>query len=156
MFIGCDALERFGYEPTIRTRNTEGEHMRSRIIDRALALTIAIIISVYVTAQSSATTQNNNESGWEEKFRAIPRAERIKEYMRTLSAEPHHVGSAADKRNAEWIRDQMKTWGLDVTIEEFDVLFPTPKERILELTAPEKYQEKVKEQAIAEDPDSGD
>lgn len=32
--------------------------MRSRIIDRALALAIAINISVYVTAQSSATTQN--------------------------------------------------------------------------------------------------
>lgn len=100
--------------------------MRSRTIDRALALAIAIIISVYVTAQSSATTQNNNESDWEEKFRAIPQAER------------------------------MKTWGLDVTIEEFDVLFPTPKERILELTAPEKYQAKLKEPALAEDPDSGD
>jgi hypothetical protein len=44
--------------------------MRSRFIDRASALAVAIIISVYVTAQSSATTQNNNESALEEKFRA--------------------------------------------------------------------------------------
>ena len=130
--------------------------MRSRIIDRALALTISIIISFNALAQSSGATQNSNESGWEEKFRAIPQAERIKETMRTLSAEPHHVGSAADKRNAEWIRDQMKNWGLDVAIEEFDVLFPTPKERALELTAPEKYQAKLKEPVIPEDPDSGD
>src|SRR5262245_7516989 len=130
--------------------------MRSRITDRALALTIAIFILVNAAAQSSGATQNNDESGWEEKFRAIPQAERIKERMRTLSAEPHHVGSAADKRNAEWIRDQLKSWGLDATIEEFDVLFPTPKERVLELTGPEKYQAKLKEPAIAEDPDSGD
>ena len=127
--------------------------MRSRTIDLALALTVAIFILANATAQSSGATQNNNESGWEEKFRAIPEAERIKERMRTLSAEPHHVGSAADKRNAEWIRDQMKSWGLDATIEEFDVLFPTPKERVLELTGPEKYQAKLKEPAIPEDPD---
>src|SRR5262245_16624858 len=156
MFIGCGAFDYLGDEPTIRTQITEGEPMRSRITDRALALTIAIIISVNLTAPTSGAAQNHNESGWEEKFRAIPQAERIKEYMRTLSAEPHHVGSAADKRNAEWISDQMKAWGLDVTIEEFDVLFPTPKERVLELTGPEKYQAKLKEPAIAEDPDSGD
>jgi len=137
--------------------------MRSRTIDRALAMTIAMtlaanlaFISANATTYNAVTTQNNNESGWEERFRAIPRTERIKEYMRTLSAEPHHIGSAAGKRNAEWMRDQMKSWGLDATIEEFDVLFPTPKERILELTAPEKYQAKLKEPAIPEDPDSGD
>src|SRR5262245_51984214 len=128
--------------------------MRPRIIDRALALTIAIFISGTLTGHEAAAKQNNNGSGWEEKVRAIPRTEKIKEYMRALSAEPHHVGSAADKRNAEWIRDQMKSWGLDATIEEFDVLFPTPKERILELTAPEKYQARLKEPAIPEDPDS--
>src|SRR2546428_5531529 len=136
----------------------EGEHMRSRTIGRALALTIAITLAAaapFISIAASAT-QNDNESSWEEKFRAIPQADSIKERMRALSAEPHHVGSAADKRNAEWIRDQMKSWGLDATIEEFDVLFPTPKERVLELTEPEKYQAKLKEPAIPEDPDSGD
>ncbi|MBO0859149.1 MAG: M28 family metallopeptidase [Chloracidobacterium sp.] len=132
--------------------------MRSRHIGRALALTIAMILAsntAFISIKATAT-QNNDESSWEEKYRAIPQAERIKENMRKLSAEPHHVGSAADKRNAEWIRDQMKSWGLDATIEEFDVLFPTPKERVVELTAPEKYQAKLKEPAIPEDPDSGD
>src|SRR5215813_5401379 len=140
--------------------------MRSRTIGRALALTIAMTLAVnapFISIKASAA-QNDGESSWEEKLRAILRAggqageqgDRIKERMRALSAEPHHVGSAADKRNAEWIRDQMKSWGLDATIEEFDVLFPTPKERLLELTEPEKYQAKLKEPAIPEDPDSGD
>jgi N-acetylated-alpha-linked acidic dipeptidase len=102
------------------------------------------------------SAQTNIQTDWEEKFRAIPREERLKEYMRVLSAEPHHVGSAADKRNAEWMRDQLKSWGLDASIEEFDVLFPTPKERILEMVSPEKYQARLKEPAIPEDPDSGD
>src|SRR5262245_43795011 len=109
--------------------------MRSLTIGRALALTIAVTLAVdapFISIKASAA-QNGDESSWEEKLRAVIKAggqgDTIKERMRALSAEPHHVGSAADKRNAEWIRDQMKSWGLDATIEEFDVLFPTPKER---------------------------
>ncbi len=93
---------------------------------------------------------------WEEKFRAIPRAELLREYMQVLAAEPHHLGSAADKRNAEWMRDKLRSWGLEAKLEEFEVLFPTPKERVLELTEPEKYTAKLKEPVVAEDPDSGD
>jgi N-acetylated-alpha-linked acidic dipeptidase len=117
------------------------------------------ITFIHITAASvsgTAATQDKNEPDWEEKFRAIPQPERIKEHMRALSSEPHHIGSAAGKRNAEWMRDQFKSWGLDAAIEEFDVLFPTPKERVLELISPEKYQAKLKEPAIAEDPDSND
>ncbi|HZS06922.1 MAG TPA: M28 family metallopeptidase [Blastocatellia bacterium] len=94
--------------------------------------------------------------GWEEKFRAIPRAELLREYMKFLSAEPHHVGSAADRRNAEWIRDKFRSWGLDAKLEEFDVLFPTPKERVVEMVEPVKYRAQLREPVIAEDPDSGD
>lgn len=137
--------------------------MRSRLLDRGLAVTIALALAANATFISGAAAefvaaakQNKSEPNWEEKLRAIPQAERIKEYMRLLSAEPHHIGSAAGKRNAEWMRDQMKSWGLDATIEEFDVLFPTPRERVLELISPEKYQARLKEPAISEDPDSGD
>jgi N-acetylated-alpha-linked acidic dipeptidase len=105
---------------------------------------------------SAQTRAANSAADWEEKFRAVPRADWLKEYMRTLSAEPHHIGSATGKRYAEWIRDKFKSWGLDGRLEEYDVLFPTPRERVLELVAPEKYQAKLKEPAITEDPDSGD
>jgi hypothetical protein len=47
--------------------------------------------------------------------------------MERLSARPHHVGSPYDKENAEWILAQYKQWGWDAHIEEFQVLFPTPK-----------------------------
>ena len=33
------------------------------------------------------------EIGWEEKMRAIPKPQLLREYMKHLSAEPHHVGS---------------------------------------------------------------
>jgi N-acetylated-alpha-linked acidic dipeptidase len=96
------------------------------------------------------------EIGWEEKMRAIPKPELLREYMKHLSAEPHHVGSAYDKQNAEWIRDKYKSWGIDARLEEFEVLFPTPTERVLEMTEPARFRATLKEPAIPEDPDSGD
>jgi N-acetylated-alpha-linked acidic dipeptidase len=96
------------------------------------------------------------EIGWEEKMRAIPKPELLREYMKHLSAEPHHVGSAYDRQNAEWIRDKFKSWGIDARLEEFEVLFPTPTERILEMTEPTRFRATLKEPAIPEDPDSGD
>ena len=93
---------------------------------------------------------------WEEKMRAIPRPDLLREYMKHLSAEPHHLGSAYDRQNAEWLRDKFRSWGLKAEIEEFDVLFPTPKERLLEMIEPERYRAQLKEPVLAEDPDSGD
>ena len=74
--------------------------------------------------------------------------------MRRLSAFPHHVGSAYDKDNAEWMLAKFKSWGFDAQIESFDVLFPTPKERLLELVAPTKYRAKLQEPPVPGDPTS--
>jgi N-acetylated-alpha-linked acidic dipeptidase len=94
------------------------------------------------------------ERQWESKFCAIPSPEKQREYMQRLSARPHHVGSAYDKENAEWILSQFKIWGWDAHIENFDVLFPTPKERLLEMVEPTKFTAKLQEPAIIDDPTS--
>ena len=74
--------------------------------------------------------------------------------MRRLSARPHHVGSPYDKENAEWILSKYKEWGWDAKIEIFEVLFPTPKERLLEMVAPTKFTAKLQEPVVAADPTS--
>ena len=94
------------------------------------------------------------EREWEVKLRAIPDPANLREYMRRLSARPHHVGSAYDKDNAEWILAHFKEWGLDAHIETFNVLFPTPKLRLLEMVEPTKYTAKLEEPGIAVDPTS--
>ena len=94
------------------------------------------------------------ERGWETKFRALPSPDSLREYMRHLSARPHHVGSPYDKANAEWILAKFKSFGLDAQIESFDVLFPTPKERVVELVAPTKFVAKLQEPPVAGDPTS--
>jgi len=114
------------------------------VITSLFVLTICLI----VTAQ-----QGMRE---EETFRSIPRSDLIRDYVKVLSAEPHHVGSVAGRRNAEWIRDQFIKWGLEARIEEYDILFPTPRERVVELVAPVHFAASLREPVIGEDPDSGD
>ncbi len=94
------------------------------------------------------------ERDWEGKFRAIPDPANLREYMKRMSARPHHVGSPYDKDNAEWILARFKEWGLDAHIETFNVLFPTPKLRLLEMTEPTKFTAKLEEPALAADPTS--
>jgi len=97
---------------------------------------------------------SQSEREWEAKFRAVPDPANLREYMRRLSARPHHVGSPYDKDNAEWILAHFKEWGLDAHIERFDVLFPAPKVRVLEMLAPTKFTAKLEEPGLAVDPTS--
>jgi N-acetylated-alpha-linked acidic dipeptidase len=103
-----------------------------------------------------SAAQVKEEWAWEEKMRAIPDPERLREYMAFLSSAPHHLGSPKDKENAEWILKKFQSWGLQASLEEYRVLFPSPKERQLELLAPEKYVARLQEPPVREDPDSTD
>jgi N-acetylated-alpha-linked acidic dipeptidase len=101
------------------------------------------------TRDSSAT-----ERQWETKFKTIPSPQIQRDTMQRLAAHPHNVGTAYDKENAEWILAQYKQWGWDAHIETFDVLFPTPKERALELVAPTHFIAKLQEPPVSVDPTS--
>ncbi len=92
---------------------------------------------------------------WERKFKDGISAANIRENMRRLSARPHHVGSPYDKDNAEWILSKFKEWGFDAKIETFDVLFPTPKIRVLEMLQPTRFRAKLQEPPVAGDATSG-
>src|SRR5438105_6712691 len=71
-----------------------------------------------------------------------------------MSARPHHVGSLYDKDNAQWILGKFKEWGIPAEIETFHVLFPTPRERAVELVEPTRFTAKLQEPTVAQDPTS--
>src|SRR5437899_2094302 len=96
-----------------------------------------------------------DERDWEAKLQAIPSSDSMRSYMRRLSARPHHVGSPYDKANAEWLLAQFKEWGWQAQIETFDVLFPTPRERAVELVTPTGFVAKLQEPSVPGDPTSG-
>jgi N-acetylated-alpha-linked acidic dipeptidase len=94
------------------------------------------------------------ERTWEQKFRAIPDPQLMRGYMQRLSARPHNVGSPYDKQNAEWILSQFQQWGWQAQIETFNVLFPTPQQRVVEMVAPRRFTARLQEPALPADPTS--
>src|SRR5205085_242077 len=91
------------------------------------------------------------ERALEARFDAALRREDLRAWMKRLTARPHHVGSPYGRENAEFIAAQYRAWGFETQIEEFSVLFPTPKTRVVELVAPEKYTARLVEPPLAED-----
>jgi len=102
------------------------------------------------------TSENaRSQATLESRFDAALRVENLRDWLKRLSARPHHLGSAYNKTNADFIAAQFRSWGYETTLEEFHVLFPTPKTRIVEMTSPEKYTMKLQEPPFKEDSTSG-
>ena len=95
------------------------------------------------------------QAALEKQFDQQLKAENIGQTVKTLSALPHHLGSAQGKRIAETVLQKFKSYGWDAKLETYQVLFPTPKTRSLELIAPSTYKAQLKEPAFAEDATSG-
>ena len=100
------------------------------------------------------TASSKTQRDWEKKLQDGISRDNLRESMRRLTARPHHVGSPYDKDNAEWILARFKEWGFDARIETFQVLFPTPKERLVEMLEPTQFRAKLQEPILAIDPTS--
>ncbi len=126
----------------------------------SIFLCVVSVASAAATAEDAAPLQGFSaeasrlEVGWEKQFRALPDPTNMREHMRRLSARPHNVGAAFDKENAEWILAQFNAYGWDAQIETFEVLFPTPKVRVVEMVAPTRFVAKLEEPAVPADPTS--
>ncbi|PSR53090.1 folate hydrolase [Adhaeribacter arboris] len=92
---------------------------------------------------------------WEKQFDAQLNAKNLDTWMQFLTSHPHHVGSPQDKANAEYMANLFKQWGYQTEIASYDVLFPTPKTRLLELLGKQPYKAKLEEPSLPEDKTSG-
>ena len=91
----------------------------------------------------------------EKQFDAQLNPQNLDTWMQFLTSHPHHVGSPHDKANADYMLNLFKSWGYDAKIETYQVLFPTPKTRVLELLGAKPYKAKLEEGALKEDKTSG-
>lgn len=92
----------------------------------------------------------------EARFDSSLRREDYRVWMKRIAARPHNLGSPYGKENAEFIKSMFSSWGFDAHIEEFNVLFPTPKTRVLELTEPAVFRAQLAEPPLREDSTSAE
>ncbi|HVR29772.1 MAG TPA: transferrin receptor-like dimerization domain-containing protein [Thermoanaerobaculia bacterium] len=142
----------------------------SRFAPAVLALALAVPLSPLLGAEPAGTSpagttpdallgfsaaSAEEQTAWEQRFdRALDAAD-LETWMHRLAARPHHLGSPGSKANAEYMAELFRSWGYQVEIEEFQVLFPTPTERRVEMLEPRRFVATLVEDALAEDATSG-
>lgn len=121
---------------------------------------IIVLACITLHAQQNQITGFNDSSAkteWsrEKTFDELISRENIGLTIRDLSSVPHNLGSAGSKEVAEKIQERFRNYGFDVRMDIYEVLFPEPKIRILEMTAPQTFHALLKEPALKEDATSG-
>src|SRR3954471_9139024 len=130
---------------------------------RRTVFALAVFLATTLFAQAPAAdpmlgfsvASAAKERALESQFDSSLKRDDLRDWMKRLSARPHHLGSAYDHDNQLFIAALFKSWGYDTNVEEFQVLFPTPKRRVVELIAPEHFVARLVEPPVPGDATSG-
>src|SRR6266567_1231754 len=146
-----------------RHRETEIQmRLRNRPRFAAICALLAMAVSQSVAfAQNPSTIDGFTpdtsaaERRIEDQFRAAPSAATAREELRRLTSEAHIAGSPEDYTTAVYVRDQMRGFGLNSEIKEYQVLLSFPRTpSIVELIGPRRERLQVRENVVPEDPTS--
>jgi len=102
-------------------------------------------------SDESSAMQRDLEADYDSQLNA----DNLDEWLLYLTRHPTHVGSPGGKANAEWIADKFRSWGFETRIDTYHVMFPTPRERMVELVSPNRYVLKLEEPEVEGDRTSG-
>ncbi|HEV8211507.1 MAG TPA: transferrin receptor-like dimerization domain-containing protein [Vicinamibacterales bacterium] len=87
----------------------------------------------------------------ERELKAMPSAKAAEADFDVMTAEPHHTGSPYEIKLADYVGDQFKQIGIESTKYEYSVLLPWPKQRRIDIVAPDQVRLDVEEEKIRGD-----
>jgi N-acetylated-alpha-linked acidic dipeptidase len=130
--------------------------MKRQILSAAFFLFVSILFTSSLSAQMLGFSAGSAEQQQkiEAEYDALLKTENIDQWMKLMSSHPHHVGSPWGKANAEFMVNKFREWGFEAEIEEYQVLFPTPKVRLLELLEPHTFKAGLQEPPVEGDASS--
>jgi N-acetylated-alpha-linked acidic dipeptidase len=125
-----------------------------------VALLFASAVNIHPAANDAIRgfdpASQATEVNWEQQARAVPDTTRIRNFIEKLSNRAHMAGTPASKETAEYLLAQLREFGLNAHIEQFEALLPTPHSRSLELVEPEHFTAKLEEPPVPGDRNSSD
>jgi len=131
---------------------------------KLLQSTLVLVFTFFLLTTSSLAQSSpvmgfsedaaKNQLALEANFDKLLKDTNLDDWMKFMSAHPNHVGSPHNKKVVDFIAAKFKNWDFDVKIEKFNILFPTPKLRLLELTSPTKYTASLLEPPVEGDESS--
>ena len=123
---------------------------------RIVILTLFTLLSTVVVAADNLlgfdAASSGVQRGLEAQLDASINAGEMDQWMKRMSAKPHHAGSQASKENAEFIAELLESWGYVTEIAAYEILLPTPNVREVELVAPTRFRAGMTEDTLDEDP----
>ncbi|MDZ4708748.1 MAG: transferrin receptor-like dimerization domain-containing protein [Saprospiraceae bacterium] len=122
-------------------------------------LCLFLLSPLFIQAQNKlmgfTESTSKTQLDWEKQFDASLSAKNQDTWMQFMSSRPHHLGSPHDKANADYMLNLFKSWGYQAELAEYQVLFPTPKFRLVELLGANPYKLKLEESTLPQDRTSG-
>jgi N-acetylated-alpha-linked acidic dipeptidase len=136
--------------------------------NRRISLFLSVVTLVAITTTQVSFSQNgaaplDGFSGsrvaahrrWEDIFRAVPKPASAREHLRRLTLEPHIAGTKEDYDTALYVRDQLRSYGLNAELKEYDVWLNYPNSpTVLELITKRRQRLNTHEARVPGDPTS--
>ncbi len=88
----------------------------------------------------------------EAQFDSYLSADNLDAWMQRMTAQPHWVGTEYGAENARWMAQQFQSWGYEARIDTYQVLFPYPRVRLLEMTGPQPFTASLQAIPVEGDP----
>ena len=136
------------------------------IRQQSFAVSMVLVLALQAIGPAQTRTDSSVIDGFsaktsdiqrqfEEQFRSVPQPATAREELRRLTSEAHIAGSPEDYATAVYVRDQMRSFGLNSELREYQVLLPYPRTpSVVELIAPRRERLQVREDIVAQDPTS--
>lgn len=126
----------------------------------ALSFVTVAVGGAFVSAQSGSDGRlrgfsaagSDAQLARERDFKALPSSRAAEAFFDVLTAEPHHTGSPYEIKLADYVSDQFKGFGMDVSRYEYGVVIPWPGERVVEILGPTPVKLQVEEDVLPGDP----
>ena len=140
--------------------------MPTILIRNLLVFVLAVVMTlgaVTPVAISQSTTPIDGfsasrvaaERRWEEQFRSVPNPKSAREHLRRLTLEPHIAGTKEDYDTAVYVRDQLRSYGLQAELKEYEVWLNYPNTpTVLELITTRRLKLNTREAVVPGDPTS--
>ena len=137
--------------------------MTTNITGRSTILTLFILLSISTSMVFSQGPNTLRLDGFsddaavtqrrlEEQFRAVPAPKSAREHLRKLTIEPHIAGTKEDYATAIYVRDQLRSYGLNAELKEYDVWLNYPNSpSIVELITTRRQRLTITEAVVPGD-----
>lgn len=122
------------------------------------AIAAILLVSAWPVAQQPVRIRgfsdagSAGESALEQRFSAMPTAAIASADFDVMTAQPHHVGSPYEIKLADYVADQLESFGFETRRYEYSVFVPWPGERAIAVVSPDHVKLRVDEEKVPGDP----